>query len=92
MQAAIQRIKQESLAIRQVALDFGEMRKNPMQLSIDLALNHIVLSVSNQNVTLQIALANETKKIIKALEEERESADGLKPYESPKINLDLETF
>ena len=92
MQAAIQRIKQESLAIRQVALDFGEMRKNPMQLSIDLALNHIVLSVSNQNVTLQIALANETKKIIKALEEERESAVELKPYESPKINLDLETF
>ena len=36
IKACLERIKEEPLAIRQIAMDFGELKKNPMQLAIDL--------------------------------------------------------
>ena len=47
LQHCLQRINSDKLAIKQVAIDFGEMRKNPMQLVIDLSLNHLAAPVSN---------------------------------------------
>ena len=47
VKCAIGRIVEDHLAIKQLAIDLGELRKNPMQLAVDLTLNHLASQVSN---------------------------------------------